>query len=164
MSQGLRIAPPEAPVVSFLNVCKRVCFQRRSPFNFYYICNFLSDGLHVWQRCVLCRYGVQECKLLSHLPVRTCRPPAAGWGCPRQYVSHIIMKKTVNVLIWINNKQLSFLIGMNWKRPHTLQNYPKENTVLKVRSCLLLEYYAVIIIKLLTELRNSEISSDLKCL
>lgn len=27
---------------------------------------------------------------------------------------------------------------MNWKKPHTLQNYPKENTVLKVRSSSLL--------------------------
>lgn len=48
---------------------------------------FVTDWLHVWQRCVLCRHGVQECKLLSHLPVRPCRPPSAGRGCPRQHVS-----------------------------------------------------------------------------
>lgn len=49
--------------------------------------SFSSDGLHVWQRCVLCWHGVQECQLLSHVSVRSCRSPAAGWGCPREHVS-----------------------------------------------------------------------------
>lgn len=50
---------------------------------------FSLDWLHVWQRCVLCWHGVQECELLSHLPIWPCRPPAAGRGCPRQHVSEI---------------------------------------------------------------------------
>lgn len=63
-----------------------------SPFSLFLFVCFPPDGLHVRQRCVLCRHGVQECKLLSHLPVRTCGAPAAGWGGPRQHVSHITMK------------------------------------------------------------------------
>lgn len=50
---------------------------------------------------------------------------------------------------------------MNLKRPHTLQNYPKENTVLKVRSCsLLLFILPAHVINFLTRRRNCETLSD----
>ena len=45
MSQGLRIAPPEAPVVSVLDI---------SSANISRI--LYLDGIYVWQRSILCRY------------------------------------------------------------------------------------------------------------
>lgn len=80
------------------------------PFCF---CCFPPDGLHVWQRCVLCRHGVQECKLLPHLPVRTCGAPAAGWGCPRQHVSHITMKN-VSKCTHLNKRTLGWFLLQAW--------------------------------------------------
>lgn len=80
------------------------------PFCF---CCFPPDGLHVWQRCVLCRHGVQECKLLPHLPVRTCGAPAAGWGCPRQHVSHITLKN-VSKCTHLNKRTLGWFLLQAW--------------------------------------------------
>lgn len=60
-----------------------------SPFSLSILFHFLLDWLHVWQRCVLCWHGVQECKLLSHFPVRPYGPVAAGWSFPWQHVSEI---------------------------------------------------------------------------
>lgn len=46
MSQGLRIAPPEAPVVSFLNVGEQACFQHCSLHSafFFFLVPFLQTG------------------------------------------------------------------------------------------------------------------------
>ena len=44
LSQGLRIAPPEAPMVSAINFSPFCCFDIES----------LVDGLHVRQRCLFC--------------------------------------------------------------------------------------------------------------
>lgn len=59
------------------------------PVQFYHFVSFSLDWLHVWERCVLCWHGVQECELLSYLSVGPCRSPTVGWGCPRQRVSEI---------------------------------------------------------------------------
>ena len=106
---------------------------------------FLSDWLHVRQGCVLCRHGVQECKLLPRVTVGSRRPFTSGRGRPWQRVSEKHMAPCPCVVTLFNldfplcqfiNAVIIYvclIAGMNWRRLRTLPNYLRENTVLKVK-------------------------------
>lgn len=58
LSQGLRIAPPEAPVTGYVS-CALLFNQMKKTILFYFF-------VDVWQRSVLCRHGLQVRQLLLH--------------------------------------------------------------------------------------------------
>ena len=66
LSQGLRIAPPEAPVTGYM-VCVALGIS-----GYWGMVDELFVPL-VWERCVLCGHVIKECQLLL------CLQEEQGW-------------------------------------------------------------------------------------
>lgn len=127
MSQGLRIAPPEAPVVSFLNVGDQACVQHHSLHSPFLFLVFFSS------RRVTCLAKV--CTLLTWCPrvQTTVTPPSQNlWdSCcwlrlpSATCESHYNKKMCQNVLIWINEPLGGFCYRHELKKASHISKLPK---------------------------------------
>ena len=82
--------------------------------------------LHVWQRGVLCRHGVQKCQLLLDITEQPDRPHVAVWSSTRRHVSSLSFDQQLSCSFL-----LFVCVGMKRLVRSLSPNYQLESTALK---------------------------------
>lgn len=126
MSQGLRIAPPEAPVVSFLNVGDQAFFLASfSPFSLFVFVVFLQTG-YMFGKGVyfadMVSKSANYCHTSQSEPVGLLLLAEVALG--NMWVT-LLWKMCQNVLIWINEPLVGFCYRHELKKASHITKLPK---------------------------------------